>query len=113
MVHLNIELEIVREVVFPQEVEASSCVKIVLVLAGFHGFGLDEESTFKAILASIVLGHMEKAGHMVKFSLHSDKNVSSVLSVMLRDITQIQELFLDPFLTNQYEIMQCSSLSKQ
>ena len=50
---------------------------------------------------------------MVKFSLHSDKNVSSVLSVMLRDITQIQELFLDPFLTNQYEIMQCSSLSQQ
>ena len=70
MVHFYIQLEVLIKSVMAQETNHRFRVKVILVLAGFHRFGLYEESPVKSLFPSIVTGHGKKCCEMVLFAFH-------------------------------------------
>src|SRR5690606_33839659 len=70
MVYLDINLKIIKQVPLAKKTNYGLTVKIVLVLGGFHGLRLDQESTFKTILPGIVFYRMQEAGQVLFFSFH-------------------------------------------
>ena len=70
VVGLKVELEVVHEVVFAEEVEARGGVGVVLVLGGLFGLGLDVELALEADLLFVGDGHVEELGEVLELALH-------------------------------------------
>ena len=54
VVHLDIELEVLIEMMGAEEAHYGLCIYVILMLGGLHRFGLDEERALEALLAAIV-----------------------------------------------------------
>ena len=69
MVHFDVHLEVLVEVVGLQEADHGLGVDIVLVLGGLHRLGFDQESAGKAVGAGIVACHGKHGCEMFFFTL--------------------------------------------
>ena len=69
VVHLDVHLEVLVQVVGLQETDNGLCIHIILVLAGLHGFRLDEECTLESLSASIVASHGQHSCHVLLLTL--------------------------------------------
>ena len=65
-----IELEVVQQVVGPQEVDAGRGIAVVLVLGRLLGLRLDEELAGEADLLRIVDGQVHEPSHVVQLAFH-------------------------------------------
>ena len=67
VVGLDVELEMLHQVVLPQEVEAGSRVAVVLVLRRLFRLGLDQERPLEADLLRVIDRH-DRAAHIALFA---------------------------------------------
>ena len=70
VVGLDVELEVLQQVVFAEEVEAGGGVRIVLVGGRLLWLGLNVELAGEADFLFIIHGHVEEAGEVVELALH-------------------------------------------
>ena len=68
VVRFKVELEMVDQVVFAQEVQTGGSVGVVLMLGRLLGLRLDVELAFKSELLLVIHRHVEKHGEMVHFA---------------------------------------------
>src|SRR5690606_29009984 len=69
VVGLDVELEVVEQAVFAEEVQAGRGVGVVLVGGGFARLGFDVELAGEADLFLVVDRHVEERGEVVEFAL--------------------------------------------
>ena len=70
MVGLEVQLEVLQQAVFAEEVKAGGRVGIVLVGRGFARLGLDEELALEADLLRVIDGEMQERGEVIELTLH-------------------------------------------
>ena len=70
VVGLDVQLEIVQQIEFAQEIQARRRVGIVLMLGRFFRLGLDVELAFEADLLFVIHGQVQEFGQMLLFAFH-------------------------------------------
>ena len=70
MVGFNIELQVIQQVILPQEIEAGCSVRIVLVSGRLSGLGLDVEGALEPDGLLVFNCHVEEPCKVVPFTLH-------------------------------------------
>jgi len=70
VVRFEIELEMLEEIVFAEEVQTRGGIAVVLVAGGFFWLRLDPERAFKSDLFFVIHRHVEKLREMVEFPFH-------------------------------------------
>ena len=70
VVGFQVELEVVEQAVFAEEVEAGGGVGVVLVRGGFARLGLDVELALESDLLGVVDGEVKQRREVVEFALH-------------------------------------------
>ena len=70
VIGFDVQLEVVQQVVFAQEIQARGGVGIVLMLGRFLGLRLDVELAFEADLLLVIDGHVQELGEMFQLALH-------------------------------------------
>ncbi len=69
VVYLDVELEVLVKTVSLEEAYYGFAVNIILVLGGFHGFGLDEECACEAFGACVVACYGKHHGQVLFLTL--------------------------------------------
>ena len=70
VIGLEVQLEVLQEAVFAEEVEAGGRIGIVLVGRGFARLRLDEELALEADLLRVVDSEVQERGEVVELTLH-------------------------------------------
>ena len=78
VVGFEVQLEVLQQAVFTEEVEAGSRIGVVLVGRGFARLRLDQELALEADLLCVVDSEMEERGEVVEFALHVGVNQRGV-----------------------------------
>ena len=65
VVHFDVHLEVLVEVVSLQESDNSLSVNIILMLRWFHWFRLNEECSLETLSTSIIASHGEHSSHVL------------------------------------------------
>lgn len=96
VVGFEIELEMILQTVFTQEIQACGGIRIILVFGGFFWFWLDEKLGFHAELFLVIDRHVEQLRQMVEFPFHVSVVKGGVtLASAPEDITIALELMGD------------------
>src|SRR6185295_5508811 len=66
----KIELEMVLQAIFAQEIQAGCCIRVILVLGWFFRLGFNVKLAFESDLPLVVDCHMQKTAEMIQFTLH-------------------------------------------
>ncbi len=70
VVDLDVEFEVLKQAVFPQEVQAGGRVAVILMARRLFGLGLNVERALKSNLLLVVDGHVHELPQVVQFALH-------------------------------------------
>jgi hypothetical protein len=64
------ELEIFLQAELPEKSDHCCRIEIVLMFAGFHWFGFNQECAFPSLFPGIVACHCQKTAHVLQFPFH-------------------------------------------
>ena len=70
VIRLQIQLEVVHQVIGPQEVQARRCVRVILVLGRLLRFRLNIKLACKANRFLVIHCHMQKPGQVIQLAFH-------------------------------------------
>ena len=70
VVGFHVQLDVLFQVVSPDEIQTGCRVEIVLMLGRFLGFRLKEELPFKADALGVLDGHVHKGRQVLEFAAH-------------------------------------------
>ena len=78
VVGLQVEFQMIKQVIFPQEVETSRGIRVILVGGWFTRLGLDVELSGKADLLPVIDRQVQQAREVVELPLHVGIDQGSV-----------------------------------